>query len=519
MSEISRPPSSGDPEPKVSIDRDQNNSEGPSDARKGAAEIRTKALSGVAMVAGRDVLVKVTALLGNVAFARLLSPSNFGTVAFGLVMLQFVQLLSDGGLGVGLIRRPEAPDAEDLRVLLGYQLILTITLAGAIAAIGAIGPFGRAGLVTAVMMCSLPLFAFRVPSSIVFERNLNYAPLVRVEIVEQVAYYVWGIGSILLGAGVWGLASAAIVRVLVGTAAMLSVSPIARLVPGYSWPRLKPMLGFGIKFQAVGLVGTGGEQLLNVGVAGIGGLAVLGLWAMASRLLQIPFLLFNALWRVSYPAAAQLLVAGESARKMIERGLGLAAVGTGVILAPVTGSLSPLIPAALGHRWAPVADILPPIFFALQVSGPISVATAGYLYAVGDTTAVLRAVSVTSLMWLLVSLPLLPSMGPMALGVGGMVSAFAEIPFLSIPAHRRTGASFLKPVLMPWIAASFAGGCGWLVSRTVSHGFIAALLGATVALCFYVCPVVLFRREEVLTIIRLGLRAVKSGNAPPAQST
>ena len=119
-----------------------------------AAELRAQAATAVALVAGRNVLIKVIALLGNVVFARLLSPSNFGTVALGLNVLLFVQLLSDGGLGVGLIRRPEEPALADLRVLLGYQLLLTTALAVAIAAVAA--PLGRVGLVTAVMMPALP---------------------------------------------------------------------------------------------------------------------------------------------------------------------------------------------------------------------------------------------------------------------------------------------------------------------------------------------------------------------------
>ena len=457
------------------------------------------------MVVGRDTIVKVLALLGNIAFARLLSPANFGTVAFGLAVLLFVQLLSDGGMGVGLIRRPEEPQLEDLRVLLGYQLILTSILAVIVA--GAAIPFGRPGLVTAVMMPALPLLAFRAPSSIVFERSLNYAPLVKVEIAEQVAYYVWGIALILLGAGVWGLATASVAKALVGTLAMLSISPVARLTPSYSWRRLRPMLGFGVKFQAAQLSATASSQLLTVGVAVVGGLAVAGLWSLASRLLQVPFLLFGALWRVSYPAAAQLLSAGESARKMIERGLGLAAVGTGVILAPATGSLSPLVPAAFGQRWAPVADALPPIFFALQVSGPISVASAGYLYAVGEATTVLRSTVAILIIWPAVSLPLLAPLGLVALGLGGMIAAFVEAVILSRATRRLTQAAFLQPILMPWVAASVAGASGWFVSRAVSHGVLAAALGAAVAMCVYAVPIVLLRRETLLTIVRLASRA------------
>jgi O-antigen/teichoic acid export membrane protein len=504
----------------ISDESDQHNSaESPDDRQGTASELRQKALSAVALVAGRNIIIKVVALLGSVAFARLLSPANFGTVAFGLTVLLFVQLLSDGGLGVGLIRRPEEPHLEDLRVLLGFQLLLTTFLAVAVAVTASAAPLGRPGLVTAVMMPALPLLAFRAPSSIVFERSLNYAPLVRVEVVEELFYYVWGVVTVVLGAGVWGLATASVVKALAGTLVMLSVSPVARLVPSYSWRRLKPMLGFGIKFQAVGLVGTGGAQLLNIGVAGVGGMAVLGLWAMASRLLQIPFLLFSTLWRVSYPATAQLLSAGESGRKMIERGLGLAAVATGAILAPATGSLSPLIPAVFGQRWAPVVTVLPLVFFAFQVSGPISVATIGYLYAVGDTATVLYATTAIGVVWLAVSLPLISSLGVVALGLGGMMSAFVEAVILSRAVRRRTGAMILTPILMPWIGASVAAALGWLVSRTVSHGFIAAFLGATVAMCVYAVPIVLLRRKDVLTILRLALRAVRPGDATPTQGT
>jgi O-antigen/teichoic acid export membrane protein len=522
MSDFTPIPGLGRPDSQSGVDSEQPNSEAlPGDHHRAVSELRSKAMSAVALVAGRNLLIKVVALLGNVVFARLLSPTDFGTVAFGLTVLVFGQLLSDGGLGVGLIRRAEEPQLEDLRALLGFQLLLTTILAAAVAATASAAPFGRIGHVTAVMMLALPLLAFRAPSSIVFERGLAFAPLLAVEVAQELAYYGSGIASVALGAGVWGLATASVFKALVGTGLLLSVSPVGRLVPSLSWQRLKPMLGFGVRFQAVELVNSGGTQLLNIGIAGVGGLAVLGLWTLAWRLAQIPYLLFSALWRVSYPAAAQLLSAGESARRMIERGLALSAVATGAILAPATGALSPLVPAVFGHRWAAVADVLPVAFFALQASGPVSVATAGYLYAVGDTATVLRAAIVTSVVWLLVALPLLPALGLPAVGVGWMVSSLIEIPILAKRARRRTGAAYVKPILAPWIVASLAGASGWLVSRTVSHGLIAAFLGVTVAASVYAVPIMLLRRDDVLTILRLGSRALRSHRparaiSPPA---
>jgi O-antigen/teichoic acid export membrane protein len=473
-----------------------------------AAEIRDRALSAITLVAARNILIKLAALLGNIALARLLSPSSFGMVAFGLTILMFVQLLSDGGLGVGLIRRPEEPQLGDLRALLGFQLLLTTILGTAVAVLAAAGPFGRPGLVTAVMMPALPLLALRVPSLIVLERNLDFSRVVRSDVLGEVTFYGWGIATIALGAGVWGLASAAVAKAAVGTVVMLAVSPVAELIPSLSWRHLRPMLSFGVKFQAVNLVNTGGLQLLNLGVASIGGFTVLGLWALAWRLAQLPYLLFNTLWRVSFPAAAKLLSAGESARRMIERGLGLAAVATGAILAPATGAISPLIPAVFGHRWAPVAEVLPVAFFALQLSGPVSVASAGYLYAVGDTSSILRAATATSVVWLLVTLPLLPVMGVIAVGVGWAVSSFVEIPIMAIPTRRRTGARYAKPILLPWMVATAAGACGWLASRTISHGILAALCGGAVSMFIYAVPLLVMRGETVRSIGRLAARGL-----------
>ena len=129
---------------------------------------------------------------------------------------------------------------------------------------------------------------------------------------------------------------------------------------------------------------------------------------------------------------------------MVEGGIGVAAVATGLILAPATGARSPLIPAVFGARWGAIADVLPLCFFALQASGPVSVSTAGYLYAVGDTSTVLRAAAATSVIWLAVTLPLLSSLGLTAVGLGWMVSSLVEIPILSTPrpqTHRRARSS------------------------------------------------------------------------------
>ena len=72
---------------------------------------------------------------------------------------------------------------------------------------------------------------------------------------------------------------------------------------------MRPLLRFGVRFQAAIGVGVARDQVLNAGIAAIGGLGTLGVWALAFRVMQVPLLLFTTLYRVSYPAMAKLLAA------------------------------------------------------------------------------------------------------------------------------------------------------------------------------------------------------------------
>ena len=65
---------------------------------------------------------------------------------------------------------------------------------------------------------------------------------------------------------------------------------------------------------------------VNLVVAAAGGTQLLGYWSLANRLLQVPFWLLQALWRVSYPTMARLRAHGEDTRHtrcgLASRGLG-----------------------------------------------------------------------------------------------------------------------------------------------------------------------------------------------------
>jgi O-antigen/teichoic acid export membrane protein len=453
-------------------------------------------------------------LLGTLVTARLLTPYDFGLVAVGTTVWAFGNFLSDGGVGQALIRRSEPPTKSELQALVAFQLGLDLIL---VVVVGLVMlPFGLLGQVTTVIVASLPLGAFRMAAYILYERRLNYRPMAIVEIAETSVYYGWAIATISVGWGVWGLATAVIVRALAGLVLLLMFLPEGRVAPVPSWTKVRPLLSFGVRVQAVGLLHMLRDQGVNIAVATFGGVAVLGLWGVAWRIIQMPVSLLMALWRVSFPGMSRLVAAGEDVGSTIERVIGLVAIGTGVLVAPLAASASPWIHVLIGARWADAASAVPPACFAMTFSVPISVALAGYLWAIGSASVPMRATAIGIPATLLPLLLLLPSLGVAAAGISYIANALVECVIFVYAARRtitmRIGVRLGIPVLL----ASMSASLGWLVARWVGPDLAGALASSAVTVGVFVVALAVVRRAYVADAWRLIARGLRGAVAAPA---
>lgn len=478
-------------------------------------ELKRRVSVGVLVTATRGALVAVLGFGGTVVAARLLSPGDFGAVAIGLSVVALVGLLSDGGLGAALIRRAEPPRLEELRSLTGLQLLVATGSAGAIAA--AASQFGHVGSVAAVMVLAAPLTAFQFPGRIMLERSLSYRPLALVEVLSALAFHGWAVVALLAGYGVWGLATAIFARYLAGLLVMARVSPVGIVAPRFGWRRSRPLLLFGLKFQATSATLLVRDQGLNISVAAIATVATLGLWALAKRLLEIPYLLLASLWRVSYPAMSQLVVAKRDAAPVMERAAAMAVIATGVVLTALVGSAPGLVPGVFGEQWRDAALVLPGACLGVAIAGSVSVATQGYLYAVGDASAVLRAVVFQAAVLFTVTLPLLPVIGVLAVGVGLLASSLTEAVVLTRAARRRTDVRLARPLLVPVAAAIVCGLAGWVLASEAGADLAAGVAGGILSAGSFVGALLVFRRRLLIDTIRFALSPLRRG--APAGST
>lgn len=478
-------------------------SEPPETATLARETIAKRAVAGAALIAVRGVLLLAFATVANAVLARELSPREFGLVAFGMTVMTFAAAFSDGGLGAALIRSSVPVERSTLRSVLGLQLVVTLALFGAICAI-ALPFFGLAGRVTALMALALPLGAIDTPAKIVLERTLEYRLIARAEVLQALVYYAWAVGAVTIGFGVWGLASAAVVRTVAIAAILFRARPDLFVTPLFSLARLRPLLRFGVGFQANTVVTVFRDQGLNIGIAAIAGVAPLGIWTLARRLMELPMLLFQTLWRVSFPATSQLLGAGMDARRLIARGAALTAVGSGFVLGALAAAAPGLVPSVFGARWAEVGTVVAISCAPLVYSGPISVATAGYLYAAGDASAVLVATVAHTATWLATTLALLPFVGVVAVPVGWVLGSAVDAWLLGRAAQRRTGVDVFAAVFGPSTTGLLAGGAGVLVDVVAGRTLLGGILGGAVAVLLHASLLATFEQSLTRELVRVG---------------
>jgi O-antigen/teichoic acid export membrane protein len=489
---------------------------GDTDDQLTTTDVRRRAVIGAVVDALRGIGIRVVGLLGTAVTARLLTPYDFGLVAFGATILTFGSFLSDGGVGTALIRRPEPPAKSELQALLAFQLGLNVLLVAVTTIV--MLPFGLLGEVTTVVVFSLPFGALRAPSYIIYERRLNYRPMAIVELVETSAYYVWAIVTISMGWGVWGLATAAVVRAVLGSTLLLVFLPEGRVLPVPSFTKIRALLGFGFRYQAVGLLQLLRDQGVNVAVALVGGVAVLGLWSVAWRILQIPYSFFVALWRVSFPGMSRLVAAGEDVSNTIERVIALVAIGTGVLVAPLAASASAWVHVLIGAKWAGAASAIPPSCLAMVFGVPISVALAGYLWAIGAASIPLRATLVGIPAMAVILLPLLPLIGVVAVGLAYIASALVESVFFVYGARRTVSFKIGNRLAIPVFLATVSASCGWLVARWIGPDLAGGLASSAVAVGVYLGGLAVFHRADLIDAITLVARGLRGSIALPARS-
>ena len=465
-----------------------------------ARDIGRRAASGAALLTAKGTLAQILGLASTIVVARLLAPHQLGLYAIALTVSTFLLALGSGiGMAAALIRRPVAPEYADLRAYAALQLVLSSVLVGVV--ILATRPFGLVGQLTAVMVVSAPIIAFRGAGLVVLERQLLYKRIATAETAEMVVYYAWTIATVAIGWGLWGLATATVARAVVGTAFIVALAPTGVVWPRFDRRRIRAMLGMGVRVQAVDFVVLLRDQILVLGTAAIGSVSIVAYWGLILRALQAPQSLLLTLLRVSFPAMSRTRSAGGDPSTMLPRLLASATILTGTLLAPLAAAPA-LVPLLFGEKWSPAANALTLACLAVIIHTPVLIAGQSYLWTAGDARTPLRAQIADAVVVIAVGLPLVPILGVLGLAIGGVACAIVHTAILARAVDRQTHVHVLRQIGAPVLAWIVAAGVAWGCAQGPGPLVIRAVLSACLALGLYFGLLFLARRELMLGLAR-----------------
>lgn len=369
---------------------------------------RRRILSETARFAALQTAASIYVWATTLLLTRWLAPRDFGIYGIGTFFLGLGALLGDGGLGAAILRQKEAPTAVEYRTAVTFLLLVGASLSVVfyVSAPWLAPRYGLARREVEVLRAMAPLYlvsAIRAVPYLRLQRELAFSRIGRVELITQLVKQSIALGLAAKVGGVWTLVGAQIA----GASTQLTLAWLA--APGFpglglDGAALRRLLGYGVKVQAMSVLGFLKDNLSPVVLGRVLGPASVGLFDFGVKYAQVPVVAVNALARVQLPIYARFdrddPVLFDAVRGATRTAL---LIGLPILVAMTVGAPT-IIERVYGARWLPAAAVVlgiagnmacgliaGPLFTLLQAQGRAGLALKVFAFWTAATWALVLA--------------------------------------------------------------------------------------------------------------------------------
>ena len=284
--------------------------------------------------------------------ARLLTPEDFGLLAIAWVVIELLLTVTDTGMVTALVQRDRVDESQfDTAWTVGIVRALVVAVVLVVGAPLIAQFFGEPRAASMLRVAAAPVLAALASIKIAdLTRRLEFRKLTLIRVPEAATEAVVSIALATL-LGVWALVVGVLVANLVRVALSYLLAPHRPRI-SFDQGAARSLFRFGRWLFAVGILGLAGEALLRAVIARRLGIAELGIFYLAMRLVMLPLTsVESAVGSIGMPLHARLQadpvrrtrpahLAGRDARAAHPRLCLL------IVLAPS------LVNEVLGPRWA-----------------------------------------------------------------------------------------------------------------------------------------------------------------------
>ena len=331
-------------------------------------------------------------LIVSIVLARILTPSDFGTVSLIMVFTTILQVFVDSGLGTALIQKKDADDLDFSSVFYFNFAICLILYLGMFIASPFIAKFYKdISLTPIIRVISLTIVMSGVKGiqQSYVSRNMLFKKFFFATLGGTLFSAVLGIGMAYAGFGVWSIVAQQLSNTAIDTL-ILWITVDWRPKRMFSWQRLKSLLSYGWKLLVSSLLDTIYNNLRNLIIGKIYTSSDLAYYNQGDKFPKVIVMNINA----SIDSVLLPSMSGEQENKERVKSMTRRAIKTSTyIMAPLMMGLlfcaEPIVRLLLTDKWLPCVPYLR-IFCFTYMFWPIHTANLDAIKAMGRSDLFLK---------------------------------------------------------------------------------------------------------------------------------
>ncbi len=270
---------------------------------------RSQILLGLRWVAGARLLGQLVTWSITIVVMRILSPADYGLLAMATVLVGFLAMMAQFGVGAAAIQASEMDDAK-LRQILGLVIVINsgLFLVLFLAAPLIAWFFEEQRLVAIVRTLGVQfiLMIFAVIPSSQLSRQLNFKGQSLVDLSAAIVGSLTALACALSGLGVWALVWASLVMEVWRVVGLSFISPFWQR-PEFSLHGTRQILLFGGNLTAARILWFFYSQADIIVAGKFLGKDLLGVYSVSLHLASLPIQrLSTIINQVAFPAFARI---------------------------------------------------------------------------------------------------------------------------------------------------------------------------------------------------------------------
>lgn len=451
-------------------------------------------------------------LIGLV-MARLLMPSDYGTIALLNVFLAICQTFIDSGFGLALMRKKDCSE-QDFSTVFIFSAIVSIVCYAILWVIAPlIARFYDLPIllaVTRVVSLNVIINALSNVPNAQLSISLDFRKKAFVTLITVVVSGSIGLWMAYNGFGLWALVYQTLIA---GGIRTVLLFVCAKWLPKWQFSRVsfRELFSFGSKMLISGIIGNIYNNLSSIVIGKFYSSASLGVYGKANTLASYPSMqMTGVILNVAYPALAKIQ---DDVPRLIDAYRKMLRMSTFVIFPLMIGLAAvakPFVLFVLGEKWAEMIPLLQIVCFALMWE-PVNGMNINLLQVKGYSGLFLKIEVVKKLIGVFVLCITLP-LGLKVICIGLLVISLLNLPINTYYTQKHFGYSFVAQLkdICPVLLHALIMGCVSTSATLLSDNvFWQMTLGVFVGMLYYLVIAYVCKIEEINILIKFIRQYIK----------